>query len=138
LFSEEKCQGYNLIVSGYEDPDIPVLYIPFYTWSDYYTINSDEFATSTSLFNNIAGSVSPIVDKLGNVILYVRDYFDSDIAVSKGTELGQAIPKARGYLVMIDNFIGLPLSGFIIFYFLTLAVVISYKVILTIINLLKP
>lgn len=138
LFSPEKCQGYNLIISGYDDPGVPGFYIPFTPWFDYYFLNSDNFPVPTSIFSQMADSISPIVDKLGDMVIYVRDYFDSDIAISKGTELGQAIPKARGYLGIIDDFIGLPLSGLIIFYFLTLAVVISYKVILTIIHLLKP
>lgn len=138
LFSDEKCTGYSLFVSGVTDPDVPVYVIPFSDWFDYYYLNSDQFPVPTSIFNEMADTISPIIDKLGGAIIYVKDYFDSDEAVSRGTELGQAIPKARGYLIMIDNFVNLPLSGFISFYFLTFAVVISYKVISKIISLLKP
>jgi len=138
LFSDEKCQGYSLFVSGNVDPDVPVYVIPFSSWSDYYFLNSDNFPIPTSIFNQMAETITPVIDKLGGAIIYVKDYFNSDLAVAKGTQLGQAIPKARGYLVMIDNFVNLPISGFISFYFLTLAVVISYKIILRIIGLLKP
>ena len=138
LFSDEKCNGYNLIVSGNIDPDIPVYIIPFSDWFDYYSANSPEFPVPTSIFNEMAETISPVIDKLGGAIIYVKDYFNSDEAVARGTELGQAIPKARGYLSMIDDFVNLPISAFISFYFLTLAVVISYKIILRIIGLLKP
>ena len=110
----------------------------FINWADYYDSTSEKFPTSTPLFINIAGSFYPILDKMGDYTLFVKDYFDLNEASEKGVQLGSAVPKARGYLEMIDNFIGLPLSFFMIFYILTMAVVVSYKVILTIIKLLKP
>lgn len=135
--SPQKCQGYTLTITEIT-PSTAEFYYPFSTWQTYYTTSSEEFATSTPLFENMANALTPIVNKMGDFILYAKDYFDSSEAMAKGNELGQAIPKARGYLEMIDDFIGLPLSSLVIFYFLTMAVVISYKVILTIIKLLKP
>lgn len=136
--STEKCQGYSLVITADISPETAEFYYPFLSWQNYYTTSSEEFATSTPLFENMANALTPIINKMGDFILYAKDYFDSTEAMAKGNELGQAIPKARGYLEMIDDFIGLPLSSFVIFYFLTMAVVISYKVILTIIKLLKP
>lgn len=136
--STEKCQGYSLVITADISPETAEFYYPFLSWQNYYTTSSEKFATSTPLFENMASALTPIVNKMGDFILYAKDYFDSTEAMAKGNELGQAIPKARGYLEMIDDFIGLPLSSFVIFYFLTIAVVISYKVILQIIKLLKP
>lgn len=136
LFSTEKCQGYNLIYGDIIVPDIPP--VPVSNWTEYYSSVSEKFPTSTPLFNSITGSFSPIINKMMNFSLFVKEYFDVGEATSRGEDLGGAIPKARGYLEMIDDFIGLPLSGFIIFYILTMAVVISYKIILAIIKLLKP
>ena len=110
----------------------------FAIWTDYYNSISEKFATSTYLFNTIAETFSPIINKMGDFTLYVKEYFNIDEATDKGSQLGLAIPTARGYLIMIDDFIGLPLTSFLLFYFLTTAVVISYKVILAIIKLLKP
>jgi len=123
------------VVDPEEEP--PETY-DFLAWTDYYTSISEKFATSTPLFNNIAGSLTPIINKMGDFILFIEEYFDVGEAVTKGQSLGLAIPKARGYLVIIDDFISLPLSGFIIFFLLTMAVVVCYKVILAIIKLLKP
>ena len=136
-FSEQLCQGYTLEITDIA-PSTPTFYLPFLPWTDYYATSSDTFATSTALFESMAGALGPLVDKMAEFILYVKDYFDASKAMEKGTELGQAIPKARGYLVTIDDFINLPLSSFVTFYFLTLAVVISYKIILTVIKLFKP
>jgi len=135
--SSEKCPMYALTITEITPPTAE-FYYPFLTWQTYYTTSSEEFATSTPLFENMANALTPVVNKMGDFILYAKEYFDLSQAMAKGNELGQAIPKARGYLEMIDDFIGLPLSSFVIFYFLTMAVVISYKVILTIIKLLKP
>lgn len=136
--SSQKCQGYTLIITADIGLETAQFYYPFLSWQNYYATSSEEFATSTPLFENMANALTPIANKMGDFILYAKEYFDSSEAMAKGNELGQAIPKARGYLEMIDDFIGLPLSSFVIFYFLTIAVVISYKVILQIIKLLKP
>lgn len=135
--SPQKCQGYSLTITEIT-PLTAEFYYPFMSWSDYYSTSSERYATSTVLFENIANAFSPIFDRMGDFILYAKDYFNLSEATAKGKELGQAIPKARGYLEMVDDFINLPLSSFVSFYFLTLAVVISYKIILTIIKLLKP
>ena len=111
---------------------------PFLSWENYYDENSDQFSTPTSIFGNMANSITSIVNRIGSFILYMGDYFDTEEASSKGEELGEAIPKARGYLEMIDDFIGSPLSALVVFYFLTLIVVFSYKLIFNIIKLIKP
>ena len=125
------------IVDPLEEPPEETDY-PFLNWTDYYSSISEKFATSTNLFNNITGSFTPIINKMGAFMLYIDEYFDISGATFKGSELGLAIPKARGYLETIDDFISLPLSGFIVFFLLTMAVVVCYKVILVIIKLLKP
>lgn len=107
-------------------------------WEDYYNFYSDKFATSTPLFMNMANTFTPIVNKMGEFTLFATDYFNISDASQKGENLGDSIPQARAYLIVIDDFIGLPLASLLVFYFLSMAVVISYKIILAIIKLLKP
>jgi len=107
-------------------------------WEDYYSVYSDKFATSTPLFMNMANAFTPIVNKMGDFTLFATDYFNVGEASQKGANLGDSIPQARAYLIVIDDFIGLPLASLLVFYFLTMAVVISYKIILAIIKLLNP
>jgi len=137
----EYSDGYILIdnfkMSIDERPDLTTDYI-FDDWEDYYNSFSEKFENSTPLFISMADSFKPIITKAGEFSLFAENYFNQVEAEQKGANLGMAIPTARGYLIVLDDFIGLPLSGLLLFYFLTIAVVISYKVILSIIKIFKP
>ena len=123
------------IVDPEEEQPEEYIFLP---WESYYASTSEKFATSTPLFNSLAGSLYPIINKMGDFTLFVTEYFNVNEATIQGADLGSAIPKARGYLVTIDDFIGLPLSLLVIFFLLTMAVVVVYKIILAMIKLLKP
>lgn len=138
LISDEKCRGYRLnIIEGFT-PYFPSYNFPFESWDAYYSQHSEKYPTSTPLFSTIAGALSPVAERIGNFVVYIKTYFDVEKASAKGTTMGQAIPVARGYLEEFNNFFGgLPISEFIIFYILSLSVVICYKVIYGVIRLLK-
>lgn len=129
---------YNSVDVADPEEDPPEETYDVTDWTDYYSSVSEKFATSTPLFVSMANAFSPIISKMGDFTLFATDYFDVGEATQKGEDLGGAIPIARGYLIMVDDFIGLPLTSLVLFYFLTMAVVISYKIILAIIKLLKP
>jgi len=138
--STEKCPNYSLeVTADISDYQWPEYQFPFESWSGYFDDHSEKFPTSTELFESVANAIAPITDRIGDIILYVKSYFDPDQAVAKGTELGQSIPKALGYLSQFDDFTGgLPVASIFIFYVLVLAIIIAYKVILQIIKLIKP
>jgi hypothetical protein len=121
-----------------EYPTLPLKF-PFETWLGYYQAKSEKFTEPTVLFTSIAGAFSPIADKMGEISLYIKNLFNPLEASAKGTQLGQAIPTARGYLGSIDSFFGgLPLSTFFLFYLVVIGVIITYKVVLQIIHIIKP
>jgi len=137
--SDEQCRGYKLnVIEGFSSY-LPPYNLPFENWDTYYSAHTDKYATSTPLFSAIASAISPLADRIGNFVVYVKTYFDLEQASAKGTTMGQAIPVARGYLTEINNFFGgLPISDFVIFYILSVAVIICYKIIYRVIRLIKP
>lgn len=139
IISDEQCRGYKLNIVENLTPYLPSYTFPFQGWDNYYSGHSDKYPSSTPLFSAMAETLSPLADRVGNFVVYVKTYFDVEQASAKGTALGQAIPIARGYLTEINNFFGgLPISDFVIFYLLSVAVIICYKIIYRVIRLIKP
>ena len=139
IISDEQCRGYKInVIEGF-NPYLPPYNLPFESWDTYYSAHTDKYATSTPLFSAISSAISPLADRIGNFVVYIKTYFDLEQASTKGTAMGQSIPIARGYLTEINNFFGgLPISDFLIFYILSVAVIICYKVIYRVIRLIKP
>jgi hypothetical protein len=133
---EEKCPDYNLVVSGYVSPGQP---LPIGSWPSYYASHTDaKFPTSTAIFTTITGVFSDIVQKITSFVNDFRTIFDSESAFAKGAELGSAVPTARGYLKPINDFFGsLPVSEIFIFCILTLLVVNVYRLVKTILQLIR-
>jgi hypothetical protein len=131
-----KCPDYILNVSGYVPPSQPV---PIGSWQSYYASHtSDKFPTSTDIFTSISGTFSGIVEKLTSFVNDFRSIFDAENASAKGTELGQKIPLARGYLKPINDFFGgIPVSDLFMLVLLVLLVVILYRIIARILHLIR-
>ena len=137
--SEELCRTYTLGITNLIFPPIGRYNIPVDSWEGYYVANSEKYTTSTPLFANIATAFSPLVERLGNFALLMTNYFNLGEASAKGLELGNSVPVARGYLEMIDDFFGgLPISSIFIFFLVSLVVLIFYKLIYGVIQLIKP
>jgi hypothetical protein len=131
--SSEVCQGYGVNIPN----TLPPAGIPsFYTgqnWADFYTTHTEKWATSTELFSYLAGKTAPILSWVGNFTADFKNLFNNASSSAMGVQLGQAIPKARGYLAIINEwFSGLPVGEIFIFYILTALIIIVLKVVLMI------
>jgi len=138
--SENLCRGYDIEVLSYlPDDEIPQVYLPFNNWDDYYTENSERYATSTPLFDNLAWTFEPLTNNIGNIIIFFNNFFDPQIAGLKGEEFGKSIPILRGYLEQFNNFFGgIPISEFLLFYLITAIVVMIYRLVRGILTILIP
>ncbi len=134
------CPEYNLSVASYIPPSyIPTFYLPITEWDTYYASNSVRWTTSTPVFDNWADAFEPIIVWVGQTAIFFEDYFDLDGAKTRGEEIGDAIAIARGYLESIDDFFGgLPLSSIFLFYIITALVVIIYRIVRGILNIIVP
>lgn len=138
--SEPLCPEYDINVLSYIPPsDLPVYYFPISTWAEYYAEHTEKWASSTALFTNWANAVNPMMSWIGNLAVSFQGIFNASSSAARGTEYGNAIPVARGYLATIDNFFGgLPVSTAFLFYIITALVIIIFKMISSFINLIKP
>lgn len=138
--SENLCVGYDLNVLSWVPPeDIPDLYLPFESWTDYYTEHSERYATSTPIFNSLASTFEPLINSIGNIVLFFNNYFDPQNAGLKGEEFGNAIPVLRGYLEQIDDFFGdLPISALLLSYLIVVIVVIIYRLVKGVLTIIIP
>lgn len=134
------CPDYNLDVATYIPPSfVPTFYLPLTEWSSYYASNSVRWTTSTPVFDNWATAFEPIIVWVGQTAIFFEEYFDIDVAKVKGEEIGDAIATARGYLEIIDDFFNdLPLSSIFLFYIITALVVIIYRIVKGILNIIVP
>lgn len=131
---ENKCPDYNLNIIEYLSEGIPIT-----SWSSYYAEHSDEkFATSTEIFDTIASTFSGLIDKLTYFSENFKSIFDTNSAYTKGQSYGQAIPTIRGYIKPINDFFGgFPVSEIFIFILIIYLVVIVYRIVIRILNLIK-
>jgi hypothetical protein len=132
----EKCPDYTLNVVGSVPPSQPV---PIGSWQSYYASHtSDKFGTSTEIFDNISETFNGIVSKLTSFVNDFRNIFDAENANAQGTELGQKIPLARGYLKPINDFFGgTPISELFMLVLLILLVVVIYRIVARILHLVR-
>ncbi|MCX6743567.1 MAG: hypothetical protein NT116_05000, partial [Candidatus Parcubacteria bacterium] len=132
--SNELCQGYEIIVPN---PIPPAGGLPsFYTgqtWAEFYDINKDKWATSTQMFADLSVKVAPILNWLGNYTAGFKDLFNNASSSAMGSQIGNAVPQARGYLTIINYyFAGLPAGEIFVFYILTALILIVLKIVLMI------
>ena len=104
---------------------------------DYYAEHSN-FSTPTAFILSLSDFASPLIENLQSFLDGFDDIFDKTEASAKGAEIGSAIPTARGYLAVINDFFGdFPISELFIFLILTILVIIVFRVIRTLIQLVK-
>jgi hypothetical protein len=81
--------------------------------NDWYSANSERFATATPFFTSFVGLLSPIFEKVGDFGTRVQNMFDQKEAYDKGFALGEVFPLINGYVQKIDLFFGgFPLVAF--------------------------
>jgi len=84
-------------------------------WEDYYAEFGD-YATASPWITGVASSTTGFFGVIGGFLSAFSDSFNLQDAYSKGETMGSAIPTARSYLEIINEFFGnLPFAEFFIF-----------------------
>lgn len=94
---------------------------PIQSWSDYYEDHGTG-ETPSEIISDIASVFQSFLDKIGKFLIVFNSTFDPADASKYGSSLGDIIPEARGFLVVIDDFIGegLPIAEILVFCLLVL------------------
>lgn len=84
-------------------------------WEDYYAEHGD-YATPSAWITGVASSTTGFFGTIGGFLSSFSESFNLQDAYSKGAAMGSAIPTARSYLGIINEFLGnLPFAEFFIF-----------------------
>lgn len=106
-------------------------------WEAYYDEHGD-YATPSAWISGVASSTGGLLSKIGGFLGAFDENFDLNLAYSRGKELGSALPVARGYLAIIDDFLGgLPIGELLIFTFVLMLAVGTFRVIRNLVQLFK-
>lgn len=107
-------------------------------FTSYYASNSS-FATPTAFITGWVDFTKPFLETLGNWIGAFNERFNATTADLKGSELGSAIPEARGYIEVFDDFFGgLPVSELLITFLTILLLIVIFRIVRALVNFLKP
>jgi len=129
------CEGfggywYEDFCWGETEPEIII-------WEDYY-LEYGEYATPSDWVLGLASTTGSLLKKVGGFISGFRNFFDLQSAYQKGLELGSTIPKARGYVSLLDGFTGaLPIGTLLIFAFGFLLAIGVFRIVRNLVQLLK-
>lgn len=104
----------------------------------WYSQNSS-YATPTALFTSFSKSIAPVFSSIGNYLYNFNSRFTASNAQETGEKLGNSIVLARSYLTNFNQFFNdLPVGQFLMFYIIALVLIIVFRVIKTLIILIKP
>lgn len=107
------------------------------SWADYYTAHGG-YDTSLIFVNNMADLTEIMFDSVSGFLTGFVDAFDTSEAITQGANFGSAIPKARGYLAIFNNFFGeLPIAQMFLFLITFLLAVGVFRLIRNLITLVK-
>jgi len=107
--------------------------------ADQYYIDFSNYGIPTALYTNLKNAIEPIFTAIGSNLTFFTSRFDSDTAKETGEKTGQAILIIRSYSSNLNTFFNdLPVSEFLIFYLSLLIMVIVFRTIKNLINLIKP
>jgi len=107
--------------------------------ADQFYLDFSEYETPTALYSNLKNAIQPIFTTIGSNLTFFTSRFDSQTAKDTGEKTGQAILIIRTYSSNLNTFFNdLPVSEFLLFYLSLLIVVIVFRIIKNLINLIKP
>jgi len=107
--------------------------------ADQFYIDFSNYSTPTALFINLKNAIQPIFTTIGSNLTFFTSKFDPNMAKETGEKTGQAILLVRTYSSNLNTFFNdLPVSEFLLFYLTLLIVVIVFRIIKNLINLIKP
>jgi hypothetical protein len=132
----EDCEG----AGGYWYDDYCWLSAPpeiFTDWDTYYDLYGD-YATASEWITGVASTSFGFFQNIGGFLTTFGDRFDLQEAYQKGKNFGKAIPLARGYLGLLNDFAGdLPIGEFFIFILVFMLAVGVYRLVRSLIQLVK-
>ena len=107
--------------------------------ADQFYLDFSDYDTPTALYNNLKNAIQPIFTTIGSNLIFFTSRFDSETAKDTGEKTGEAILLVRSYSSNLNTFFNdLPVSEFLLFYLTLLIVVIVFRIIKNLINLIKP
>ena len=106
-------------------------------WSEYYDENGD-YATPTAWISGMATSTTGFFGNIGGFLSTFSKNFNLTDAYNKGSDFGSAIPLARSYLGILDEFSGnLPFGDFFIFILIFTLAVGTFRIVRNLVQVLK-
>ena len=107
------------------------------SWEDYFAIYG-ETATATIWVGRIATSTENFLGKMGGIMTGFSGSWDLIEAENKGAALGSIIPKARGFLSILDKFLGnLPIGELFVFTLIIMIAVGIFRLVRNLWSVLK-
>lgn len=106
-------------------------------WADYYDENGD-YATPTAWITGVASSTTGFAESIGGFLITFGENFNLNDAYEKGNAFGNAIPLARSYLGILDEFAGnLPFGTFFLFILMFTLAIGVFRIVRNLAQLLK-
>jgi hypothetical protein len=106
-------------------------------WDDYYAEYGD-YATATAWITNVASTTSLFLGQMGGFLSVFENNFDLMEAFERGKNFGGAIPLARGYLTIFNDFLGgLPIGEFFIFLIIFMLAVGVFRIMRNLFQMIK-
>jgi hypothetical protein len=123
--------------TGETPPEVPI-YPP--TAPDTYHADYCAYGTSTTpLFNTLTGAVSGMITSIGDNLATFAGRFSNTDAKDTGEQLASSVLIMRSYVAGLNSFFGeLPVGEILILYLIVFVLVILFRVIKGLINLIKP
>lgn len=107
-------------------------------FESYYAEHSN-FDTPTIFLSSLVSVSTPVIDTIGNFLTTFEKNFVIASATEKGYLFGSAIPQARGYLDIINDFFGgLPIGELLMFFIVVILLVAVVRLVSKLINIIKP
>jgi hypothetical protein len=99
-----------------------------------------EYGTSTTpLFNTLTGAVGGVITSIGQSLADFANKFSLTDAKNTGQMLANSVLTMREYVASLNAFFGdLPVGQILILYLITFVLVIIFRVIKGLVNLIKP
>jgi hypothetical protein len=123
--------------TGETPPEVPI-YPP--TAPDTYHTDYCAYGTSTTpLFNTLTGAVSGMITSIGDNLATFAGRFSNTDAKDTGEQLASSVLTMRAYVAGLNSFFGeLPVGEILVLYLIIFVLVILFRVIKGLINLIKP
>ena len=109
---------------------------PIVSWTDYYADNGG-YENPLPFVNNLASASAGIFASVSEMLNAFETSFDTGQALANGNTFGNAVPKARGYLTIIDNFFGMPVAEIFLIVIIFILAVGLFRIIRGLIGLVK-